>query len=161
MIKSMFYGGSQERGVRSGTENIYGIAGMAKAFSIAMQTHEERKAKIKSLKHYFIEALKDIDDAQINGSLDSTLYNILSVSFPRNDKVDMIMMNLDIKGISASAGSACTSGVENDSHVLEGIGHDPQRKSVRFSFSHFNTEEEVDYVIACLKDLIPKATVHA
>ena len=76
-------------------------------------------------------------------------------SFPHSDRSEMMMMNLDISGICASAGSACTSGVENVSHVLEAIGHDPMRKTVRFSFSHFNTTEEVDYVIEKLKSITP------
>jgi len=88
------------------------------------------------------------------------LYNILSLSFPRTEKMDMVMMNLDIKGISASAGSACASGVENESHVLEGIGHDPKRKTVRFSFSHFNTFDEVDYTVDCLKTLCSEKMVN-
>ncbi|NNE25272.1 MAG: aminotransferase class V-fold PLP-dependent enzyme, partial [Saprospiraceae bacterium] len=83
------------------------------------------------------------------------LYNLLSVSFPPSEKSPLIMMNLDIAGISASAGSACSSGVESDSHVLSAIGHDPVRKTVRFSLSHLNTREEIDFVIQKLKKITP------
>ena len=155
MIKPMMYGGDQERGLRSGTENIYGIAGMAKAFCLAIDEMEDRHHKVLAVKNYFRDRLiNEFEDIQINGAA-QCLYNILSVSFPPSPKSEMLMMNLDIMGISASSGSACSSGVENDSHVLQAIGHDPQRKTVRFSFSHFNTEEEVDFVIEKLKTISP------
>lgn len=155
-IKPMFYGGDQERGMRSGTENIYGIAGMAKAFEIAIQDMEHRLEKITSLKKYFIERLSgELEDIQLNGDQENQLANTVSVSFPPSDSSSLMMMNLDIAGISASAGSACSSGVESDSHVLSAIGHDPKRKTVRFSLSHFNTREEVDYVIEKLRKLTP------
>ena len=158
MIKPLFHGGDQERGLRSGTENIYGIAGMAKAFTIALSQQEERKTYISKLKEYFCQRLlTEFDDVHINGSPDG-LYYILSVSFPPTSKSEMLMMNLDIMGIAASSGSACSSGVENDSHVLEAIGHDPKRKTVRFSFSHLNTIEEVDYVVDKLKTVTPVVT---
>ena len=155
MIKPMFYGGDQERGLRSGTENIYGIAGMAKAFSLALEQMEERHDKVNSLRSYFVNRLhSELEDIQFNSTEDG-LYHILSVSFPGTAKSEMLMMNLDIAGIAASSGSACSSGVENDSHVLEAIGHDPTRKTVRFSFSHFNTREEVDFVMDKLKAITP------
>ncbi len=155
MIKPLIHGGSQERGMRSGTENIYGIAGMAKAYQLAMDNMADRKTKIEEVKSYFQARIQaELDDIIINGG-EPALYNILSVSFPSTDKSDMMMMNLDIAGIAASAGSACSSGVENESHVLQAIGHDPKRKTVRFSFSHLNTKEEVDYVIEQLKKITP------
>lgn len=155
LIKPLVYGGDQERGMRSGTENIYGICGMAKAFECALRDMDIRKEKISDIKSYCMSELeRNFEDIQFNGSPVSTLYNILSVSFPHSDTIDMIMMNMDINGICASAGSACSSGVENDSHVLQHIGHDPARKTVRFSFSHFNTRDEVDYLISKLKKFI-------
>lgn len=155
IIKPLMYGGDQERGMRSGTENIYGIAGMAKAYELAIDQMSERKTKIFQLREYFKERLiSELSDIRINGS-DYALYNILSVSFPKSPKSEMLMMNLDIMGIAASSGSACSSGVENDSHVLQAIGHDPTRKTIRFSFSHFNTKEEVDYVMDKLKTITP------
>ena len=111
---------------------------------------------ITELKTYFIDKLmENLDDIVINGSSKMAAYNILSVSFPHTEKSELLMMNLDINDICASAGSACSSGVENDSHVLQAIGHSPQRKTVRFSFSHFNTKEEVDYVIDVLRKFTP------
>ena len=156
MIKPMLHGGDQERGLRSGTENLYGICGMAKAFELAVEQMDERKKVTKEIKDYCRAQLElHFDDIQFNGCDNKSLYNILSVSFPHTDKVDMLMMNLDINGICASAGSACSSGVENASHVLNHIDHDPARKTVRFSFSHFNTKEEIDFLIEKLKALTP------
>jgi len=156
MIKPLIYGGDQERGMRSGTENIYGIAGMATAFEMAMTDMTERRSLTSDIRAYCKSQFEDLfDNIQFNGSSQSYLYNILSVSFPPSDSVDMIMMNLDINGICASAGSACSSGVENDSHVLSHIGHDPRRKSVRFSFSHLNTKAEVDFLVEKLRGLTP------
>ncbi len=157
IVKPLMYGGDQERGMRSGTENIYSIAGMAKAFTMALEEMDERHEKVLSLKTYFTQRLlQELEDIQINGQEDG-LYNILSVSFPASPKSEMLVMNLDIMGIAASGGSACSSGVENDSHVLQAIGHDPSRKTIRFSFSHLNTIEEVDYVIEKLKTVTPVA----
>ena len=156
MINPLFHGGDQERGMRSGTENLYSICGMATAFDIAHKQMSKRKELTQDIRNYCQQRLLEtFEDIQINGSKDQHLYNILSVSFPPSETVDMIMMNLDINGICASAGSACSSGVENDSHVLAHIGHDPARKTVRFSFSHFNTKEEVDYLIEKLEKLTP------
>ncbi|MBT8231496.1 MAG: cysteine desulfurase [Bacteroidia bacterium] len=157
LIKPLFHGGDQERGMRSGTENISGIAGMAKAFELASSEMEDRTKILSELRQYFVQQLQDnFEDIIINGSSSSFLPNILSVSFPPSENVDMLMMNLDISGICASSGSACSSGVENDSHVLEEIGHDTKRKTVRFSFSHLNTKKEVDYVIRKLHKLTPE-----
>ena len=156
MIRPMVYGGDQERGMRSGTENLYGIMGMAKAFELAVEEMHERQEKTGELRQYCADRmLNELEDIRINGSKSASLYNILSVSFPPGEKADMLMMNLDILGICASAGSACSSGVENDSHVLEHIGHDAGRKTIRFSFSHFNTKEEVDILLEHLKKLTP------
>lgn len=159
IIKPYFHGGNQERGMRSGTENIYGIQGMAKAFELALTEIEERKTKVEEIVSYFLkQCLSTFKDVKLNSGDSERLYNILSLSFPGSDRSEMMMMNLDIAGICASAGSACTSGVENVSHVLEAIGHDPTRKTVRFSFSHLNTKDEVDYVVEKLKSITP---VHA
>ena len=154
-IQPLMHGGDQERGMRSGTENIYGITGMAVAFAKSMEEMAERKTKILEVKRYFIDRLtSELQDIKLN-STDNGLYHVLSVSFPPTDRSDMLMMNLDIAGIAASSGSACSSGVENDSHVLQAIGHDSRRKTVRFSLSHYNTIEEVDYVMEKLKNMTP------
>ncbi len=159
MISPLVHGGDQERGIRSGTENIYSIAGMSKALEIAYTEMAERKEIVTNLKSHFIyKASEQLKDIKVNGITNQCAYNILSMSFPHTEKSDLLMMNLDISGICASSGSACSSGVENDSHVLAAIGHDPQRKTVRFSFSHFNTVEEVDYVIETLKKYTPSTS---
>jgi cysteine desulfurase len=83
------------------------------------------------------------------------LYTVLSVSFPPSPKNELLLLSLDIAGISCSGGSACSSGSEKGSHVLEAIGADPARKSIRFSFSHYNTRQEVDFVVEKLKAILP------
>lgn len=156
LIKPLFHGGDQERGMRSGTENISGIAGMSVAFEKAQEEMSSRTEHILALRSYFLlKVSNELLDVKLNGSQTDFLPNILSLSFPPSNKADMLMMNLDIMGICASSGSACSSGVENDSHVLEVIQHDPKRKTIRFSFSHFNTREEIDYVIDKLKKATP------
>jgi cysteine desulfurase len=154
-ISPLIHGGGQERNMRAGTENLYGIAGMAKAMEIGIIEMDKRRELVNKLKHYFIKQLKSIHpEIIINGSLDG-LYHILSVSFPPSPKADLLMFNLDIAGISASSASACSSGIEMESHVLQAIGHDPKRKTIRFSLSHYNTIKEINYTIEQLKQLTP------
>jgi len=156
LIKPLIHGGDQERGMRSGTENLYGIAGMSKAFELALSEMNDRTSKIEEISNLFINRLtKECHDIRINGSQVEQLKNIVSISFPHTDKAEMLMMNLDILGICASSGSACASGVENDSHVLEAIKHDPKRKTVRFSFSHLNSLDEVNTVVDKIKTVTP------
>jgi cysteine desulfurase len=154
-IKPFIYGGAQERNMRGGTENIYGIVGMAKALEMAYANMDEHHNHIQDLKSYMISQLKqNIADIEFNGETDAdkSLYTVLNVSFPCSDLADMLLFNLDIAGISASGGSACSSGTDIGSHVLTAIGGDPTRPSVRFSFSKYNTKEEVDYTVAKLKE---------
>jgi cysteine desulfurase len=155
-IKPFIYGGSQERNMRGGTENVYGIVGLAKALELAYADMDEHQNQIQSLKTYMISQLKEnIPAIEFNGETDpaKSLYTVLNVSFPCNDMADMLLFNLDIAGISASGGSACSSGSDIGSHVLTAIGGDPTRPSVRFSFSKYNTKEEVDYTVSKLKEL--------
>lgn len=155
-IKPMIYGGSQERNMRGGTENVYGIAGLAKALEIAYQEMPEHHKYIQGLKSYMIEELtKNIPGVEFNGELDpeKSLYTVLNVSFPEMEMAEMLLFSLDIAGISASGGSACSSGTNIGSHVLNGIHANPDRPAVRFSFSKYNTREEIDYVVAKLKEL--------
>ena len=154
-INPLIYGGSQERNMRGGTENLYGIIGLAKALEIAMRDLEHHQKYITSLKAYMVEQLKEnIKGVEFNGScLDNCLYTVLSVRFPKTDNAEMFLFNLDIAGIAASGGSACTSGSDKGSHVLEGIGADVTRPSVRFSFSKYSTKEEVDFTVGQLKEL--------
>ncbi len=154
IIKPYIDGGSQERNMRAGTENLYGIAGFAKAMEEAQHNLEERSAYIQELKSYMCNRLfSEIDGLQLISPEDNCHYKILSVSFPPSSKSDLLVLSLDIAGISASGGSACSSGAEKGSHVLEGIKADQDRKAIRFSFSHFNTKEEIDQVVEKIKQL--------
>ncbi|MXV52508.1 aminotransferase class V-fold PLP-dependent enzyme [Pedobacter sp. HMF7647] len=155
-IKPMIFGGSQERNMRGGTENVYGIVGLAKAMQMAYSDMDEHQAHIQQLKSYMKSELeKNIPGIEFNGETDSdkSLYTVLNVSFPEMDMADMLLFNLDISGISASGGSACSSGTNIGSHVLSAIGTNPNRPSVRFSFSKFNTKEEIDYTINKIKEV--------
>ena len=155
-IHPYIHGGSQERNMRAGTENVYGIVGFAKALELATANYEKDKNYLEDLKRYMMEKLKqEIKTVSFNGDpLGKSLYTLLSVSFPKTDKTEMILFNLDINNICASGGSACTSGVEQISHVIRAINNDPNRVTVRFSFSKYNTKEEVDIVIDKLKELL-------
>jgi cysteine desulfurase len=155
-IKPFIYGGGQERNMRAGTENVYGIVGFAKALELATQQYESESASIGTLKYYMYEELKKhIEGVSFNGDvLGNSLYTVLSVSFPKTEKSEMILFNLDINNICASGGSACTSGSDQGSHVIRAINNNPNQVTVRFSFSKFNTKEEVDSVVAQLKQLI-------
>jgi cysteine desulfurase len=154
-IKPFIYGGSQERNMRGGTENVYGIAGLTKALEIAYEHMEEHQKHIQGIKDYFINKLKEtIPGATFNGSSGgNSLYTVLNVLFPKTENAEMLLFNLDIAGISASGGSACTSGSNQGSHVLRGIKVDQERPSIRFSFSKYNTKEEVDYTVDKLATL--------
>ncbi|ACU03627.1 MULTISPECIES: cysteine desulfurase family protein [Pedobacter] len=157
-ISPMIFGGAQERNMRGGTENVYGIVGLAKALEIAYAEMENHQQHIQELKDYLKLKLNEIPDVYFNGETDSekSLYTVLSVSFPAMDMADMLLFNLDINGISASGGSACSSGSNIGSHVLTGIHADPNRPSVRFSFSKYNTKEELDYVVEKVKEIVDK-----
>jgi cysteine desulfurase len=155
-IKPMVHGGSQERNMRAGTENIYGIIGFAKAFEMAMAGYETDSAYIGTLKYYMHEQLKkQIPGIGFNGDvLGNSLYTVLSVRFPKTEKSEMMLFNLDINNICASGGSACTSGAEAGSHVIRAINNNPNQITVRFSFCKHNTKAEVDAVVEKLKGLI-------
>ncbi len=156
-INPFIYGGAQERNMRGGTENLYGIAGLAKALEIAYREMEEHAVYIQELKSYMISQLQQhVPGIEFNGEIDpsKSLYTVLNVSFPEMEMADMLLFSLDIAGISCSGGSACSSGTNIGSHVLEGIGANPSRPAVRFSFSKLNTKEEIDYVVAKLKEAV-------
>ncbi|MDH5475562.1 MAG: cysteine desulfurase [Cyclobacteriaceae bacterium] len=145
----LIHGGGQERKMRGGTENVYGIIGLAKALEIAYRDMYEHQKHIQGLKDRMIANLKEkIGDIHFNGDSanhDKSLYTVLNASLPVSEKNDMMLFNLDINGISASGGSACSSGATKGSHVLEALERDPNRGAVRFSFSKYNTAEEIDY----------------
>jgi len=155
-IKPMIYGGSQERNMRGGTENVYGIVGMAKALEIAYAEMPQHQAYIQELKSYMMAQLKaSIPGIAFNGETDpeKSLYTVLNVSFPEMEMADMLLFSLDIAGISVSGGSACSSGTNIGSHVLTGIGANPNRPAVRFSFSKYTTKEEIDYAVSKVKEI--------
>ncbi len=159
-IHPLIHGGAQERNMRGGTENLYGIVGLAKALELAYEQMEADRHHIESLKKRMIEQLQTIEGIAFNGEsahLDKSLYTILSVSLPPSEANEMLVFNLDIQEISASAGSACTSGSNAGSHVLDSLGFPADRAAVRFSFGRYNTEAEVDYVANKLKDLYKQA----
>ncbi|MEI6815857.1 MAG: cysteine desulfurase family protein [Bacteroidota bacterium] len=159
-IHPFIFGGSQERNMRGGTENIYGIVGLAKALEIACKNLDMDMEYIKGLKSYMIAQLKEaIPRIRFNGDYENGLYTVLNVSFPPSEIGEMLLFNLDIEGIAASGGSACSSGSNIGSHVLAGINADPNRSNVRFSFSRYNTKEEIDYTISILKQLFPVSKV--
>ena len=155
-IKPFVHGGSQERNMRAGTENLYGIVGFAKALEMATATLEEDMAYIGTLKYYMMDELKkNIPGVGFNGdTLGRSLYTVLSASFPKTEKSEMILFNLDINNICASGGSACTSGADQGSHVIRAINNNPNQVTVRFSFSKHNTKAEVDAVVEKLKELV-------
>lgn len=155
-ITPFVQGGSQERNMRAGTENLYGIVGFAKALELATANYEEHSSYINSIRQYMADQLeKHIPGVGFNGDLRGrSLYTVLNASFPKSEKSEMLLFNLDINGICASGGSACTSGADAGSHVIRSINNDPNKVAVRFSFSRDNTKEEVDKVVEKLKELI-------
>lgn len=154
-INPLVHGGSQERNMRAGTENLYGIVGMAKALELAIEHLEEDEKYVRNLKMYMADKIqKEIPGVHFNGDWNGrSLYTVLNASFPKNGKTEMLLFNLDINGICVSGGSACSSGASSVSHVITAI--DPEEQiPVRFSFSKENTKEEVDRVVEKLKELI-------
>lgn len=157
-------GGAQERNMRGGTENVYGIVGLAKALEVCAREMDNDHKVIGELKAYLIKRLKEtIPGVQFNGDAEGrSSYTVLNVSFPPTPIAEMMLFKLDIAGISASGGSACSSGSDIGSHVLTAIKSDPSRPAVRFSFGRQNTKEELDYVIEKLVEMLKiKETLNA
>ena len=150
-ISPFIHGGAQERNMRGGTENVYGIVGLSEALTLAYENIATHKEKIIALKSHMIESLKQkVKGVKFNGlssDLDNSLYTVLNASIPNVDDQQMFLFNLDINNIAASAGSACSSGSDSGSHVLKEIKTEEGFVNVRFSFSKYNSIEEVDYVI--------------
>ena len=155
-VKPFVFGGSQERNMRAGTENLYGIIGFAKALEMAMANLDRDQEYIQSLKSYMIKELRArIPGVSFNGDYEGrSLYTVLCVAFPKTEKSEMILFNLDMSQICVSGGSACSSGADVGSHVIRAINNDPNRVTVRFSFSKHNTQEEVDRVVEKLAELM-------
>ena len=150
-ISPFIHGGAQERNMRGGTENVYGIVGLSEALTLAYENMATHKEKIIELKSHMIESLRQkVKGVKFNGlssDLDNSLYTVLNASIPNVDDQQMFLFNLDINNIAASAGSACSSGSDSGSHVLKEIKTEEGFVNVRFSFSKYNSIEEVDYVI--------------
>lgn len=155
-IQPFIFGGGQERNMRAGTENLYGIVGFAKALEMAAEHYEKDRAHVSELKQYMHDALiAAIPGVGFNGDvLGNSLYTVLSTLFPTSEKSEMLLFNLDINNICASGGSACSSGVEGGSHVINAISKNTNQVTVRFSFCKHNTKTEIDEVVKVLKTLI-------
>lgn len=154
-IHPFIHGGAQERNMRGGTENVYGIIGLSRAIEIAAAHMDEHRKHIQGLKDHMLKSLKEnIHGIEFNGDPErNSLYTVLNVSFPPSENSEMLLFNLDIAGIACSGGSACTSGSDAGSHVLKAIYGESERPSVRFSFSKYNTIKEIDFVVEKLKEL--------
>lgn len=160
--EALIHGGSQERGLRGGTENVYGIVGLAKAMELAYEDLEGHQKHVQGLKSYMIDQLREIfEDIAFHGEIDpeKSLYTVLNVCFPKTEKAGMLLFTLDLKGVAVSGGSACTSGAAKGSHVLEGIHADMSRPNVRFSFSRYTTKEEIDFALEQVKVVFEKTLV--
>ncbi len=160
-LKPLIFGGEQERGYRAGTESVHNIVGLGESLKIAYERLEDERNFVKELKEYFISRVKDeLPEIEFNGcsgSLENSTYTLVNMRLPvSQEKAAMLLFQLDLKGIACSKGSACQSGATGGSHVLKEILNDQemQKPSLRFSFSIYNTKEEVDYVITSLKELI-------
>ncbi|SCY19257.1 cysteine desulfurase [Flavobacterium anhuiense] len=153
-LQPLLFGGEQEKGLRAGTEAVHQIAGMAKALSISYEKLDEERAYISSIKNYLIEQLEiHFPDFRINGKKDD-FYNIINIILPfSSDKTSMLLFSLDMKGIAVSRGSACQSGSIKPSHVLNEMLSETDLKlpNLRISFSHYNTKEDIDWLIESLK----------
>ena len=160
-LRPLIHGGGQERGLRAGTESVHNIVGMEYALQLANDRLDQERDYVEGLKNYFAERLhQEIPDSKLNGNCHNnahSTYTLLNVCLPLSpEKALMLLFQLDLKGIACSKGSACQSGSDQGSHVLAEIldREDLNKPSIRFSFSSFNTKEEIDYVISVLKDFI-------
>jgi cysteine desulfurase len=153
-LQPLLFGGEQEKGLRAGTEAVHQIAGMAKALSISYEKLEEERIYILGIKNYLIEQLEiHFPNFRINGKKED-FYNIINIILPfSSDKTSMLLFSLDMKGIAVSRGSACQSGSIKPSHVLNEMLSETDLKlpNLRISFSHYNTKEDIDWLIESLK----------
>ena len=152
----LIHGGSQERGLRGGTENVYGIVGLAKAMDLAYEDVLDHEKHVQGLKNHMMHELKTLfPDVYFHGETDpsKSLYTVLNVCLPATSKSGLLLFTMDLKGVACSGGSACTSGATKGSHVLEGIEADNSRPNIRFSFSRYTTKEEIDFAIEQIKSV--------
>jgi cysteine desulfurase len=155
-VGPMIHGGGQERNMRAGTENVAGVVGFAKALELAEANLGHEAEYILSLKNYMAAALqKAIPAVHFNGDWDgNSLYTVLNASFPRTEKSELLLMGLDMQGICVSGGSACSSGTDLGSHVISALPDQQARVPIRFSFSKYNTTQEIDQVVETLMILL-------
>tara|TARA_B100001287_G_scaffold57375_1_gene45664 strand:+ start:26480 stop:27616 length:1137 start_codon:yes stop_codon:yes gene_type:complete len=158
-INPLITGGSQERNQRGGTENLFGIVGLGKAIELSFSNLETHRNHVENLKKKMIKGLKEIDERiSFNGEIspERSLYTVLNVCFPKETCNSMLLFSLDIHGIAASGGSACSSGSNIGSHVLSELPNQENCQCVRFSFSRYNTEHEIDYTLEKIKKIVKK-----
>lgn len=156
-IKPFIEGGSQERGLRGGTENISGIVGLTAALELASENITDHQEQVQALKNYMITQLRSrVDDVQFHGEIipEKSLYTVLNVCFPHFAKQEMLLFMLDMEGVACSGGSACTAGANMGSHVLRGITADSSRSNVRFSFSRYTTKNDIDFAIRKIEKIM-------
>jgi cysteine desulfurase len=156
-ISPIIQGGAQERGLRGGTENLIGIAGLAKAFELANHDIAGHQKEVQALKSYMIEQLKArIPGVEFHGEIEpaKSLYTVLNVMFPDFENKSMLLFLLDLDGVACSGGSACTAGASTGSHVLRGIKADTNRPNVRFSFSRYTTKAEIDFALEKVEKVV-------
>jgi cysteine desulfurase len=161
-LSPLIQGGAQERGLRGGTENLIGIAGLSEALKLANDDVQGHIDHVQGLKSYMIEQLrKVVPGVEFHGEIEpsKSLYTVLNVCFPDFENKSMLLFLLDLDGVACSGGSACTSGSNTGSHVLRGIGADTNRPNARFSFSRYTTKEEVDYALSIIEKVVVPAVI--
>lgn len=156
-LPNLIEGGAQERGRRAGTEAVYAMAGMAAALTEANDALAQNTAKLTALRDRLIDGLLKVESSRLNGDRQNRLPGNVNISF-EGVEGESLLLYLDMKGISASSGSACTSGSLDPSHVLLAIGlpHEVAHGSLRLSLCESNTEEEIDYIISCVPEIIER-----
>jgi cysteine desulfurase len=158
-LKAMITGGAQERELRAGTENVYGIVGLAKAMEVAYRDMEKKKAHITAIRQHLVNEIKTrFPRIRFNGDAEGRcLYTVLSLAFPPELATDILLFSFDLNGIAVSGGSACSSGSNAGSHVIRAIGNNLDYAPVRFSFGKSNTIEEADYALNYIQSLFSSA----
>jgi len=156
-IEPIIYGGGQERGLRSGTENVALAVGLATALALAVEQRENEVARLEKIRDYFIKNLSAIPGVEINGGFTNRLANNISASFP-GVLGEWLVLSLDAKGVAFSTGSACSSNHKDDAHVIIALGHDRKyaESTVRFTLDRATSKKDIDYVIQVLKEILAK-----
>lgn len=153
-VQPLLFGGGQERNMRAGTENVYGIVGFARALEMAMQAYEKDSGYIRQIRSYMKQKLIDVIPGVGFNTPEKSLYTVLNVCFPKSLNSELLLLELDMAGICVSGGSACSSGENSGSHVIRALQKNDQCHSIRFSFSKYNTTEEIDQVVEVLQEIL-------